>query len=89
MKQFAHQLQTLFQERCTAGLSYLDTYRVRKEIKLVHSIKRKLNRAQCIRRVSDKSNLVSSILANQSTMTGKQKRIDKAKEPTWNYRRIR
>ena len=55
MKQFANQLQTLFQERYTTGLSYLDKYRVRKEIKWVHSIKRKLNRAQCILRVSDKS----------------------------------
>ncbi len=56
MKQFCNSLETLFNERyITCSLSYLDLYHMRNEIKLIHSIKRKLHKAACIIRVSDKS----------------------------------
>ncbi len=56
MKQFSNCLETIFNERhLTCSLSYLDLYRIRNDIKLIHSIKRKLHKAACIIRVSDKS----------------------------------
>jgi hypothetical protein len=56
MKQFSNSLKTIFNERYAAcSLSYLDLYRIRNDIKLIHSIKRKLHKAACIIRVSDKS----------------------------------
>jgi hypothetical protein len=55
MQQFSNSLETIFNERyVTYSLSYLDLYRIRNEIKLIHSIKRKLHKAACIIRVSDK-----------------------------------
>ncbi len=58
MKQFSDSLETLFNERNRNDcyrLSYLDLYHMRNDIKLIHSIKRKLHKAACIIRVSDKS----------------------------------
>lgn len=45
----------MFNDRYTNLLSYLDIYRSRNEMKLVHSIKRKLHRTSNIIRVTDKS----------------------------------
>ncbi len=45
----------LFNERYTNSLSYLQKYRLRKEMKLVHSIRRKLRQTHNIIRVTDKS----------------------------------
>jgi hypothetical protein len=56
MKQFFNCLEIIFNERyVTYSLSYLDLYRIRNDIKLIHSIKRKLHKSQYIIRVSDKS----------------------------------
>ena len=56
MQQFSRSLETLFNERYRdCSLSYLDLYHMRNEIKLIDSIKRKLRKAACIIRVSDKS----------------------------------
>jgi hypothetical protein len=56
MKQFSNSLERIFNERyVTYSLSYLDLYRIRNDIKLIHSIKRKLHKTACIIRVSDKS----------------------------------
>ena len=56
MKQFSTSLEALFNERyVTCTLSYLDQHHMRNDEKLVHSIKRKLRKAACIIRVSDKS----------------------------------
>ncbi|CAF4778751.1 unnamed protein product, partial [Rotaria sp. Silwood2] len=45
----------LFNEGYTRSLSYLKQYRIRKDIKLIHSIRRKLRQAHRIIRVTDKS----------------------------------
>jgi hypothetical protein len=48
MKQFSDSLETLFNERNRNDcyrLSYLDLYHMRNDIKLIHSIKRKLHKA--------------------------------------------
>jgi hypothetical protein len=55
VKQFSNSLETIFNERHTTSLSYLDIHRVRKDIKLIHSIRRKIKETQSIIRVSDKS----------------------------------
>ncbi|CAF3201744.1 unnamed protein product [Rotaria socialis] len=55
IKQFSNNLITMFNDRYTSLLSYLDTYRSRNEIILVHSIKRKLRQTSNIIRVTDKS----------------------------------
>ena len=56
MKQFSSSLATLFNERfATCSLSYLDLYRMRNDLKLLYSVRRKLRKAACIIRVSDKS----------------------------------
>ena len=56
MIQFSHSLEGLFNERyMTCSLSYLHQCHMRNDIKLIHSIKRKLHKSACIIRVSDKS----------------------------------
>ncbi|CAF3684934.1 unnamed protein product [Rotaria socialis] len=55
IKQFSNNLITMFNDRYTSLLSYLDTYRSRNEMILVHSIKRKLRQTSNIIRVTDKS----------------------------------
>ncbi|CAF1526878.1 unnamed protein product, partial [Rotaria magnacalcarata] len=55
LQNFNEKLKSLFHERYDDALSYLDKYRIRREIKLVHSIRRKLYRADHIIRVTDKS----------------------------------
>lgn len=57
IKQLSNHLETIFNERYTTSLSYLNTYRVRKEIKLVHSIRRKIKKAHYLIRVTDKSGI--------------------------------
>ena len=55
IKCFSEHLRTLFNERYIKSLSYLRQYRIRKNIKLVHSIRRKLHQTNNIIRVTDKS----------------------------------
>ena len=59
VKQFSDSLEALFNQRYRNDschrLSYLDLYHMRNDIKLIHSIKRKIHKAACIIRVSDKS----------------------------------
>ncbi len=55
MQHFTKELKMLFYQRYKDPLSYLDIYRIRREIKLVHSIKRKLRRTNHVLRVTDKS----------------------------------
>ncbi|CAF1349920.1 unnamed protein product [Didymodactylos carnosus] len=55
IQQLSNHLERIFYQQYTTSLSYLDIYRIRKDIKLVHSIKRKLRKAHCILRMSDKS----------------------------------
>ena len=55
IKIFSQRLQTLFNERYTQSLSYLQQYRIRKDIKLVHSIRRKLRQTNAMICVTDKS----------------------------------
>ena len=55
LENFKDQVRSLFNQRYHDSLSYLDKYRIRREIKLVHSIRRKLHRTNYIMRVTDKS----------------------------------
>ncbi|CAF1097900.1 unnamed protein product [Rotaria magnacalcarata] len=57
IKHFCTDLETIFNERYTSTLSYLDIYRIRKDIKFIHSIKRKLRKTDSIIRVTDKSGI--------------------------------
>ncbi len=62
MKEFSNSLEALFNERyITCSLSYLDLYRIRNDIKLIDSIKRKLHQTECIIRVSDKSGVFRGV----------------------------
>ena len=55
LQNFNDQLRSLFSQRCHDSLLYLDKHRIRHEVKLVHSIRRKLHRKNHIMRVTDKS----------------------------------
>ncbi|CAF0911704.1 unnamed protein product [Rotaria sordida] len=55
IQNFTKQLKSLFNERYEDSLSYRDKYRIRREIKLIHSIRRKLHQRNHIIRVTDKS----------------------------------
>lgn len=55
IKHFCEQLKAMFNERYTQSLSYLEVYRIRRDIKLVLSIRDKLHRNNHILRVTDKS----------------------------------
>ena len=55
LQNFNNQFRSLFNQRYHDSLSYLDKYRIRRELKLVHSIRPKLHRTNHIMRVTDKS----------------------------------
>ncbi|CAF2756381.1 unnamed protein product [Rotaria sp. Silwood2] len=55
IKNFSEHLQRLFNEGYTRSLSYLKQYRIRKDIKLIHSIRHKLRQTHSIICVTDKS----------------------------------
>lgn len=55
LKQLCTDIRQLFQENNNRQLSYLEQYRLKKDMKLLHSIQRKLKKAKCLIRVTDKS----------------------------------
>jgi hypothetical protein len=57
VKQLSGHIEALFNERFTTSLSYLDQYRVRRDVKLIHSIERKLTQSNSVIRVTDKSHV--------------------------------
>ena len=57
LKQFSEMLTTCLCDRYIAPISYLDTYRARKELKLMKSIQFRLKKAKYILRVTDKGGI--------------------------------
>ena len=55
--QFSQQLQLCLHQQYMAPLSYLDIYRIRKELNLVKSIRYRLKKEKYILRVTDKSGI--------------------------------
>jgi len=55
IKKFSQSLGTCLYDRCMAPMFHLNTYRVRKEFKLIKSIQFRLKKANYILRVTDKS----------------------------------
>ncbi|CAF3397453.1 unnamed protein product, partial [Rotaria sp. Silwood2] len=80
IKQFTNQLETIFNQRYISPLSYLDIYRMRKDLKLVHSIKRKLHRTHSIMRVTDKSGVF-----HIGTTADYERKIEKYQSDTQAY----
>ena len=60
IQEFSQQLETYLYERYMAPLSYLDVHRMRKERKLIQSIKYRLKTSKQILRVTDKSGIFHS-----------------------------
>jgi hypothetical protein len=57
IKQFSQALPTCLYDRYMAPISYLNTYRTRKELKLVKSIQHRIKKEKYILRVTDKSGI--------------------------------
>jgi hypothetical protein len=57
IKQFSQVLATCLYDRYMAPVSYLNTYRARKELKLVKSIQHRIKKEKYILRVTDKSGI--------------------------------
>jgi hypothetical protein len=57
IKQFSQQLETCVYEQYMASLSYLNIYRVRKELKLMKSIQFRIKKENYILRATDKSGI--------------------------------
>lgn len=57
IKQLSQRLETDLHERYTARLSYLNVYRVRKELRLMKSIQFRLKKEKYILRLTDKSGI--------------------------------
>ncbi len=57
IRQFSEQLATCLVDRYMAPISYLNTYRARKEWKLVKSIRSRIKKESYILRVTDKSGI--------------------------------
>ena len=58
LKKFSEQLETMFDLQFSSPLSYHDVHRTRRDLKKVHSIKRKLRKLPVIVRESDKSGIL-------------------------------
>ncbi len=57
MKQFSQAMATCLYDRYMTPISYLNTYRALKELKLMKSIQFRVNKAKYILRVTDKSGI--------------------------------
>jgi hypothetical protein len=57
IEKFAQNLRTCQYQRYMAPLSYLNTYRARRELKLVKSIQYRLKKGKYVLRVTDKSGI--------------------------------
>jgi len=57
IQQFSRQLETCLYERYMSPMSYLNIYRLRKEMKLVKAIRYRLKKGDLVLRVTDKSGI--------------------------------
>jgi hypothetical protein len=58
LKKFSEQLETMLNQQFSTPLSYHDIHRTRRDLKMVHSIQRKLKKLPVIIRESDKSGIL-------------------------------
>jgi len=81
IQQFSRQLETCLYERYMSPMSYLNIYRLRKEMKLVKAILYRLKKGDLVLRVTDKSGIFH--IGNKKDYEQKQKLIDRKLKLIW------